>query len=68
MTSFLPSDTEQTIYTASAAMEVPLHTSRLPLGEQSSCPESEKHQDVSGTPFSGVIITSMHYVSLFDIY
>lgn len=65
MTPLLPSDTEQLI-PASAAVH-----SRPPLGEQSSCPEPEKYQDVSGTPLSDipqVAITSMHYVSLFHMY
>ena len=68
MTPLPPRDTEQLINPASAA--VPLHASRPPSGEQLSCPESERHRDVNGTPLSDiprVAITSMHYFSLFDI-
>jgi hypothetical protein len=63
MTPLLPSDTEQLIPASAAVHSRPR--------EQSSCPEPEKYQDVSGTPLNDipqVAITSMHYVSLFDMY
>jgi len=69
MTPLLPTDTERLTNLASAM--VPLDISRSLLGEQSSCPQPEKDQDVGGTLLSSipqVAITSMHYVSLFDTY
>jgi len=68
MTPLLPSDAEQLINPAFAA--IPLRASRPPPGEQSSYPEPEKHQDGSGIPsdIPQITITSMHYVSLFDMY
>jgi len=68
MTPLFPTDTERLTNLASAM--VPLDISRS-LGEQSSCPQPEKDQDVGGILLSDipqVAITSMHYVSLFDIY
>ena len=50
---------------------IPLDISRSLLGEQSGCLQPEKDQDVGGTLLSDipqVTITSMHYVSLFDMY
>ena len=47
-----------------------LNISSSLLGEQSSCPQLEKDQDVGGTlsDIPQVTITSMHYVFLFDMY
>ena len=70
MTPLLPSDTEQlTVNTASAAAAVPRHASRPSLGEQSSCPELENYQYMTGMSLSDipqVTITGMHYMSLSD--
>jgi len=69
MTPLLPTDTERLTNLASAM--IPLDISRSLLGEQSSCPQPEKDQDVGGTLLSDIpqlTITSMHYVSLFGMY
>jgi len=69
MTPLLPTDTERLTNPASAMG--PLDISRSLLGKQSSCPQPEKDQDVGETLLSDILqvtITSMHYVSLFDMY
>ena len=68
MTPLLPTDTERLTNLASAMVPLDISCS---LGEQSSCPQPEKDQDVGGTLLSDipqVAITSMHYVSPSDMY
>jgi len=61
MTALPPNDTDSEQLTNEASAAIPLRaTCHPPLGEQSSCPDSEKHQDVSSSAMTTMKTYNVH--------